>query len=398
MKLAIDIVQSLFLPKLEKDTHFDVNQTTSAFWKDLTAALLDFETNAKPAQDVINHLQLHDTERINAKLPSIYAAFIKELAENQVLGISSEAVDYLIASKNSTFKKEVQFYTDLEHAIKKVERKRMKAALPNSLDKLAFELNDELLNSAITKKSRDELKKKMAGWDQQLVETEETTPSALANKNESKVIYFGWVKYAAAACLVLGLGIWFFQHQQAGFTPENNVVTTPPKDTTKGAQIPEFPIEALADITTVTKKAAVVESGLGYAPTKQTIKIVEYNQKARMTSIVAAIEKHRQLLEKQFGDHNTLKLVESKIHALQNELALLKERENQYVFDGKSLTLYVTTTPKENTILLYENTYYLNRGADFFKLTIAVPPQPYQKERNIEIREALDKMIFTNGN
>jgi len=42
-------------------------------------------------------------------------------------------------------------------------------------------------------------------------------------------------------------------------------------------------------------------------------------------------------------------------------LALLKEREKHYTFDGKSLVLYVSTTAKENTIVHYEATYYLKR-------------------------------------
>ena len=50
----------------------------------------------------------------------------KSFGENHVLGNTSKAIDYLITSKNVVFEKEVQFFTDLENAIKKVERKRIK--------------------------------------------------------------------------------------------------------------------------------------------------------------------------------------------------------------------------------------------------------------------------------
>ena len=91
-------------------------------------------------------------------------------------------------------------------------------------------------------------------------------------------------------------------------------------------------------------------------------------------------------------------MLETKIKSLQNELDLLKERENHYIFDGKALILYVSTTAKENSIVLYEDTYYLKRDADYFKLTVAEQPQLYKKESNTEVISTLDKIIFDYGN
>lgn len=403
MKLAIDIVQSLLLPKLEKDVSFDANQTNLAFWEMFTSYILDFEKDAKPLYAAIYRLGLKDAEKIISKLDTVYISFIKELAENHVLGINSEAIDYLITSKNNTFEKEVHFFTDLQNAITKVERKRIKTELPKTFDKLSFEISDDTIALAIKKKERVVLKEKMNAWDEQLFNSEEAAVYSISAKKEPKVISLSWIKYAAAACVVLSAGIMYFKLNtdnnlvQPGDT---NVVTASVK---KGTITPEIPAEALAEVSTATKNATVIESGMGFASKKNNIKIIENNQKARTVSIVSAIEKYRQLLENEFsenkvGDSSRIKEIETKINSLQKELVLLKEREKQYVFDGKALVLYVSNTAKENTIVLYGDNFYLKRDAIYFKLTVAEQPQLYKKERNTEVVSALDKIIFDYGN
>ena len=398
MKLAIDIVQSLLLPKLEKDASFDANQTNIAFWETFTTAFLDFEKDAKPVYAAIYSLGLKDAEKIISKLDTVYISFIKELAENHVLGISSEAIDYFITSKNSAFEKEVRFFTDLQNAITKMERKRIKTELPKTFDKLSFEISDDAIALAITKKEREALKEKMNAWDEQLVNSEESPVYSVSAKKETKVISLSWIKYAAAACIVLTAGIMYFKFNtdnnlvQPGDT---NVVTAPVK---KETITPEIPLEALAEVTTVSRSSSVL-SDLGYA--SNTVKIVENNQKARKLSIEKVIEKYRQMIEKEFpenrvGVSSRKTELESKINSLQKELFLLNEREKQYFFDGKTLVLFVSTTAKENSILRYNDSYYLKRDINFYRLTVAVQPQPYKKESNSEVINDLDKILYDN--
>ena len=398
MKLAIDIVQILLLPKLEKDASFDANQANIAFWETFTTAFLDFEKDAKPVYAAIYSLGLKDAEKIISKLDTVYISFIKELAENHVLGISSEAIDYFITSKNSAFEKEVRFFTDLQNAITKMERKRIKTELPKTFDKLSFEISDDAIALAITKKEREALKEKMNAWDEQLVNSEESPVYSVSAKKETKVISLSWIKYAAAACIVLTAGIMYFKFNtdnnlvQPGDT---NVVTAPVK---KETITPEIPLEALAEVTTVSRSSSVL-SDLGYA--SNTVKIVENNQKARKLSIEKVIEKYRQMIEKEFpenrvGVSSRKTELESKINSLQKELFLLNEREKQYFFDGKTLVLFVSTTAKENSILRYNDSYYLKRDINFYRLTVAVQPQPYKKESNSEVINDLDKILYDN--
>jgi ribosomal protein S17E/ribosomal protein S13 len=389
------------LPKLEKDARFDANQANIAFWETFTKAFLDFEKDAKPIYAAIYSLGLKDAEKIISKLDTVYNSLIKELAENHVLGITSEAIVYLITSKNSAFEKEVHFFIDLENAIKKVERKRIKTELPVSIDKLSFEISDDAIALAITKKERETLKEKMNAWDKELVTSEESPVYSVTAKKETKVISLSWLKYAAAACIVLTAGIMYFK-----FNPDNNfvqpvdtyVVTAPVKQETI---TPEIPSEALAEVAIVTKNAPIIESGLGFASKNNNIKIVENNQKARMESIITAIEKYRQFLEKEFPENKQsvrprVQLVESKISTLQNELAVLKEREKQYLFNGKVLTLYVSDSIKDKVIFLYEDQFYLKEKTVFYKLTLAKQPQFYIVENNLEIINALEKIEYDN--
>lgn len=355
MELATDIIKNILLPKLEKDTNFDSNKTDATFWESFATALLDFEKDDTTCKTAIYSLALNKPERMIAKLPNIYNLHIKELAENYVLGNESVAIESLLKSKNQVFNEEVRFLSNLEEAIKEIEHERIKAIL--------------------------------SAANETLVEEQ--------NKKEPKVISLSWIKYAAAACIVLTAGIMYFKFNtdnnlvQPGDT---NVVTAPVK---KETITPEIPSEALAEVATVTKNAPVIEGDFAYASNK--VKIVENNQKARKLSIEKAIEKYRQMLEKEFpenkvGVRSRIKLLESKINSLQKELALLKEREKQYVFDGKELVLYVSIATKENIIVFYKDTYYLKRDADFFRLTIASQPQLYKKESNIEVLEKLDKI------
>jgi hypothetical protein len=109
------------------------------------------------------------------------------------------------------------------------------------------------------------------------------------------------------------------------------------------------------------------------------------------------------MLEDKFTENKVsyesrVKTIDSIISSLQKELAILEGREKQYIFDGKALVLYVSTNVKENYIILYEDSYYLKRDTDFYRLTIATQLQPYKKESNLEVLNALDKIVFDYDN
>ena len=387
MKLAIDIVQSLLLPKLEKDASFDINQTNIAFWETFTTAFLDFEKDAKPVYAAIYSLELKDAEKIISKLDTVYISFIKELAENHVLGISSEAIDYLIISKNSTFEKEVHFFTDLKNVITKVERKRIKTELPNAFDKLSFEISDDAIALAITKKEREALKEKMNAWDEQLVTSEESPVYSVSAKKETKVISLSWIKYAAAACIVLTAGIATFTNQ----TGDNNVVTT------ESSQIETYPLVAVSSFS--ESSTVIEETSSAFASKPKVISIVRNNQVLRIASIVKAIENYQIQLQKilpnhKVEDNSTIKKLKDTIVTLKNELELLKIREQQYVFNGKLLTLFVSSTSKEDYVLLFNEIYYLKNINGFYKLSLSKEPQNYKKETDTAVLNDLKEILF----
>ena len=168
MTLATVILKDLLIPKLVKDDQFVENKISELFFKSFASALCDFENDAKPIYALLYSLELKDTEKIISKLDIIYTAFIKELAENHVLRYSSEICNKLLNTKNHTFEKEVNFFNNLEKVIRKVERKRISDELATSYDKLTFEVEESIITNAIKKTSREELKKKMMNWDNEL--------------------------------------------------------------------------------------------------------------------------------------------------------------------------------------------------------------------------------------
>lgn len=211
MKTAIAIVQNIILPILEKDSKFDIQKTNAAFWEKFATDLLYFEKDAKPLYTNIYGLELANADKVIGKLPNIYSQFLMELAENYVLGESTEATDYLLKTDNDTFLKEVRFLKNIEQAIKSVERKRIKADLPTSYERLTFELSETHLVNVTKKKGREDLREKFKQWDTELVEVESVpVVSMLKNEKEkSKVISLSWMKYASiAAIFIIGFMIW----------------------------------------------------------------------------------------------------------------------------------------------------------------------------------------------
>lgn len=394
MELAIDILKNILLPKLVKDTNFDNIKTDTTFWKSFAAALLDFEKDNTACSTAIYNLELNNSEKIISKLPSIYNSYVKELAENYVLGNESEVIETLLKSKNQVFNDEVRFLSTLEEAIIDIERERIKEILSADNESLVTELNEkEKKEVPVIKLSEVPI----------AAVTGELIPAASTIGN--RVIPIWLKKYAIAACLVLGLGVWFYTNQNPGNIPQNDVVTSPEKKDDKLNQniIPDISSEALAEVVIVTKTTQIIESGRGFVPNNNNIKIVENNQKARIESIVKAIEKYRQMLEKNFKDNkvvyrNRSEEIKMTMDRLQNELSLLNQKERFYEFDGKLLVLYVSNTAKENTIVHYGDNFYLKRDANYFKLTIAKQPQLYKKESNTEVVSALDKIIYDYGN
>jgi hypothetical protein len=399
MKLATAILKKLLLPKLEKDSKFEVSKITESFLESFAKSFCDFEKDTESVYQILYRFELNDPEKINSKLAAIYTAFIKELAENYVLGNSSEVIDYLIDSNNKTFKKEVEFFTNLKNAIKKIERKRIKEELPTGFDKLTFEISDNEIELAIRKKERESLKEKMKVWDSELSSSDEKPVYTIDNKPKSRVISLSWIQYAAAACVILAVGVFFFKQSSTTNSnliqpTDNSVVSVPVKEKMENIEIPS---EALAEVAIVTKNATIIESGMGYASGSNKVKVIEHNQKERKLSIEKAIEKYRLMLEKEFPDNKVsnvsrAKIIQDKITSLNKELVELRDKEQHYKFDGKTLVLYVSDSATENAIVFYEDTYYLRRESMFYKLTVAKSAQLYKSEDDSKVINMLDQI------
>lgn len=422
-------IKGLILPLIIKMSKGNLSNLSDDFWIQFANDFIHYEIDAQPIYTTLYKLELLNPEDVFEKLPQAYSSFISELAEEYVLGNTSEIIIKLLEAKNEFFLKEVTFLKTMKEVITKLERQKLKESLPFLNDRLVFELDEEILKQVAKKKAREDLKNKFKQWDIELdnkVNSEtikfslsedkeselysfdnkifprEEELSPFSTKKEPKVISLTWIKYATAACIVLTAGIMYFKFNtynnfvQPGDT---NVVTAPvKKDTTsKGTITPDIPSEALAEVAIVTKTAPLIESGLGFASKKNKIKIIENNQKARKQSIIKAIDKYRKQLEdelngKPISQRTRVVKLENKINYLQKELTLLKERENHYFFDGKSLVLYVSNFATENAIMVYEDKYYLKRDDDFFSLTIAKQQQFNKKVIDETLVEVLNNL------
>ena len=392
MKTAIAIVQNIILPQLEKDSKFSEEKVDTAFWEKFATDLLHFEEDAKPIYSNIYGLELDNPEKIIDKLPNIYAQFLKELAQSYVLGQTTEATDYLLEKNNEAFLKEVQFLETMQQAIKSVERKRIKADLPKSYERLSFELSETDLANATKKKGREDLKEKMKGWDAEL-EKQESVPvvAMLANEKEkTKVISLSWMKYAVAACVVLATGIFFFRNTNQVVVPtQNTVVTTDAKKDSAHPQknIPVKEAIILAEIEIVSKKTTVQQpESMGFSGAKKHNITINYKDASKR---IASLEKVIV----------TSKTIDSKILSqYKAELASLKTQKNKYVFDGKELTLFMKNEKTGYSVLLPEDqTYFLKKGSVFYYLKISKVVLPLEKVSDAATIETLEKIYFGNS-
>ena len=384
----------------------DILSAPDAYWDQFANDFINFETDASPIYSTFYKLKLRNPEDIFKQLPEVYSSFINELAEEYVLGNQNEITTKLLESKNVTFLEEVSFFSTMKAVITKTERNQLKKDLPQAYERLLFELDEETLRQIAKKKSREDLRVKFEQWDEEMVVSDpiwiETNYSPLIEepieykiqRTESKVISLSWIKYAVAACIVLTAGVLYFK-----FNTTTNIVQ--PGDTnvvTTGA--PKIETYPLAAVSSISESSPILNAGLGFA--SKEISIITNNQEPRKLSIVKAIEKYQMQLQKNFPNHKddknpTIKKLNDTIVSLQKELQLLENREKQYVFNGKSLTLYLASTPKETHVLFYEDSYYLKKENSIYKLTVSEQPQNYSKETNEKVVSALDKILFDNG-
>jgi hypothetical protein len=396
------ILQELFIPVLQKDERFDDSKCDNAFWHKMTVGFVDFEQDKKPFFALVYSLELADVENVIAKLEKLFHPFLDQLAEENVQGFSSHTTQKL-TEENLYFKERVLFYNDLRKAIFLSERKRIKSELPSMYDKYSFELDEGKLVEAITKLERQSLKDKMKVWNKELIseESEQKVVSLNATKNNTSVFSLTWIKYAVAACFVLGLGVWFYDSQNNLTIPADSVVTQPKVESTPL----DLPKPVIVKTTTITKITDVlVNEGLGFNSTSKQIKIISINNNNRIKSINTAIEIYQNFIEKEILVNPNDGLKNKKIHLeiqrdlkmLQNELIVLNAKQNTYLFDGKELILN-EVMPTIIKVVEYENEFYFKKGNDFYTLTETSVPLQFTKVKNNILKDNLEQILFTNG-
>ncbi len=411
MEKEIQIIQDLFIPVLQKDKRFDVSKCDNPFWKKILQEFIDYQQDSKPFYAIIYGLELAEPMKVIHKLENLQHSFLDQLAEENVLGYSSESIVKL-EQNNPFFKERVEFYKNLEKAIILSERKSIKSELPSMYDKYSFELDEKQLAQAIANRERKALRDKMKLWDKELLaeKEEEQVIELYANKTITKTLpLMPYIKYAIAACLVIGLGFWFELYIN---TTKIQTFGSSDRDTEnvenyeiEDSNSLELPNPVLVDATNVSKDTnALVNEGMGYTSSNNKIKLVSINNTERIVSIKNAIDAYQKFIQKELltvsgADPKNKKIrieVEKNIDSLAKELTELQKKQNTYLFDGKKLTLY--DIPSDNiTLLAFENKFYVKNKNDFYVLTVANEPQQFSKVIDDALKENLEKILFDNG-
>ena len=387
------IIKNILLPKLKKDSKYSDEKVVASFWKNFSTVLVRFEENAQPLYTAIYSLELGNPEQIIDKLPKIYAQFLKELAECYVLGQTSEATDYLVKTNNKTFLKEVQFLKTMQQAIKSVERKRIKTELPQSYDRLTFELSETEIANAIKKKAREELKKKMKLWDAELedgvpvISMANLEDEITSDKTRSKVISLSWMEYAVAASIIIAAGIFYFKNTGTLEIPvENSVVIKEKKNNQPQLHPTVTETIALASIETTSSTVTVLQpESLGFSSDKKVKITINFKDATkRILSLENALRQSRTTDPKIFGQYKV-------------ELIQLKRQKDNYVFDGQIMTLFNKKAATDYAVMqTEEQLYYLKTGDEYYNLKVSNSPMVLEKVVSTTILETLEKIHFEN--
>ena len=396
MKKSEQIIRSLVLPVLEKDSNFQQVTLNNNFWNVFTSDVLDYERDAKPLYKAIYELQLNDPEKVIAKLTLIHTNFIKELAELYVLGGSDEAINILIAKNDKLFLEQVNYFKTVKGVITKLERQRIKEDLPKGHEEVTFEIPESDLEAVIKKNEREKLKKKFKQWDEELIDLSHvaaaTTLVPVSNKSAvSKVISLTWVKYAVASCFVVAIGTWVYISNSEIKQPDTDFVVTPENqkslDSIKNLDKIQSPIEEMVkdkSTSTAAKDTAVSvlssQSELGYSDANKNkgfkINYIDYSKK---------IEGLREAIKRD----NNPEYVE--------EYNKLLGLNNKYIFDGLSLSVYKKALNRKESILTtVDGSLYFYDKSDFYKLQKTEIPLELEKVKDTKVREELEKIIFEN--
>jgi len=404
MNTATAILRDLIIVKFGRDSQFELKKITDNFLNEFAQFLCNFENDVKPLYEAVYSLELADPEKYILQLQYIYSSFIDELAENHVLGNTTELSSLLINSNNKLFSDRLNYFKNLEKAIKKLERKRIKDTLSTSFESLNFEIPNNELELAIKKKAREDLRMKIKKWDSELIEENEITIFNSYNSTEKTNIFsFSWVKYSVAACLILGLGLW-------GIIHNIELNSEPPYAELSKLESNEIiqQIESIriAELRTIRKKVNLNESvTLGFINKTKKIKIVINDPLARILTLNEASIVYQKLLEKEvdaksgisrYRKNKVNAVLKEKIEFSKVELEKLNSLINQYTFDGTTLTLYTSSQIKTYPLYLKDH-YYLKFKGIIYKLNITNNPQRLQKITDPSTIDSLNKILYENG-
>ncbi len=403
MRTAAVILKELIFPFLEKDSGFKLENTETGLWEKMAEDFLDYENNPKPIYATIYSLELNDPERIIKESQKFYYSLLEELAEQTVLNHPSDTAKRLRKEKNHLFEKQVEFLKEMKNAVTSLERERMKQEMAGTFDSISYELSDETIQSSIKKKAREDLRAKFRKWDVEKendehkivfsninysispspnsVEEEKLQhkPEATLQKDKGKVISISWIKYAAAASVLIAAGLFYFNSSENRIVRGVEMVTT---DDGEEIKVEKENIQ-LADLETYSKNLEVLKNaGLGYSGTssEKSVKVNFINANERISSL-----------------REILKVTEVNISTNKEELSLLENRQGKYIFNGKQLEIYSELYSESvELIQLTENEYYLQKGNAIYQLKISDTPQELVQETNEDVIEELERIIFIN--
>ncbi len=207
MNQSIEIIKDLIIPFLQQKEResLDIN------WKNILNGFVAYDNNDQLLRNEIDKLKLINENKIISVLPDLYDSFLDDLAEQFVIGNSSESSNKLFKDKNSLFIDKVNFYISLKGAITKMERKKIIDEL--KANEIFSENNLEL---GFKNKGREELKAKFKEWDKELDDKKrviklDPSKSDINIAAMTKVRSFSWSKLAIAASIALLIGFSLYK-------------------------------------------------------------------------------------------------------------------------------------------------------------------------------------------
>ena len=376
MRIDLEILKSVYFQLLESNMGNSPalrnHLNNESFWSDFNTILLDENNTTKELEAFLISYEFENKGNLLVLVNQLKNEYFSCLATEYCRGETNPSVTHLISSENSQFLAEMRFQKELQIAITKSERARLKSLIAESTEMDTEEPSVKKTTNVPVYASREG---NGANSNQILKQWNPEIP---------RKVPWTFILSALAACFA-GLFIWFGAKMY--LQPKGSDFTSTRIDSQKVERIDSG---KFAKIESKKVDFSVVnEKGIGFGDAGKA-----NNVNVTVKDLMPRIQSIQDYLVQSANDGSA---GETRKEATA-ELRSLLNLASSYLFDGTTLYLYSNSIATDGRVIIITsaNEYFLKDGKNYYNLRRSAQPLNFKKVSDRELKEKLDKIVFDN--